>query len=482
MQGILSFLKRYRSKPTGERKGKGQSVVEFALVGVILFMFLMGIMDAARLLFTYSVVSNAAQEGVRFGVLRPRDLLGSTEATQIAQNATLTPTAVRHTYVDPQVVADNACSAFSKTRENAFGLTKSDIKVSAWYDAGDGTPIPINSATPGPLENAAIPGNRIVVEATYHFDFIVPYMSVFVPNGINVTMRSARTIMGRGDLPYNCTVNYTPAPTYTITSTPSPSATTTSTPLPTYTPTLTPTPVCGLDSTSMYACRASASSGGTQPWSAYVNVRGFQAGDTVTVALNGLNPVAMTCTAAGACSYTAGTAANRTDNVIFTYTPAGGRTCGPLSLLTTFDQINSCSVSTPTPTGTFTPTVTRTPTITLTPTITVTPTPTVVCPLSALASAVRSTSGGFTGKVQPRVTVKDGLGMPARGLSITATTGFGENITLSEISPGLYSGCSNNTYAGSTTVTFSIGGTTCSINWTSGSTVTTSDGTIASCP
>src|SRR5436309_12736297 len=94
-------------------KTKGQSLVEFALVSVILFAFLMGIMDAGRLLLTYSAVSNAAQEGSRYAVLRPRDVLNVSEATQIAQNATRTPTALRHTYVPTQVVADGSCSSFS---------------------------------------------------------------------------------------------------------------------------------------------------------------------------------------------------------------------------------------------------------------------------------------------------------------------------------------------------------------------------------
>src|SRR5947207_15375104 len=69
-----------------------QSLVEFALVGVILFSFLMGIIDGARLLYAYSVVSNAAQEGVRYGVIRPRDVLGPADATAVAQNMTQTPT------------------------------------------------------------------------------------------------------------------------------------------------------------------------------------------------------------------------------------------------------------------------------------------------------------------------------------------------------------------------------------------------------
>ena len=104
-------------------------------------------------------------------------------------------------------------------------MNASGVNVAAWYDDGDGTPVPVTQDSD--LDTVAVPGNRAVVEATYHFDFIVPYMKIFVPNGIDVTIRSARTIMSAGDDPtYNCTVNYTPAPTYT--------------PSPTYTPTTHP--------------------------------------------------------------------------------------------------------------------------------------------------------------------------------------------------------------------------------------------------
>ncbi|MFL5733931.1 MAG: TadE/TadG family type IV pilus assembly protein [Chloroflexia bacterium] len=246
------------------RNGRsGQSLVEFALVGVILFSFLLGIIDAGRLLFTYSVVSNAAQEGTHYGVIRPRDVLGPTDATAVAANLTRTPTADRHSYLQPQVVAtDTACNIVGKTRESIYGLTAANVNVAAWYDDGSGTPyaVPTSSATPY-LDIAAVPGNRVVVEATYHFDFIVPYFQLFMPNGINVKMRSARTILNRGDSTSNCTVNYTPAPSYTPSSTPTrtytptntrtntptvtvtgtpPTATNTSTP--TNTPTITPTP------------------------------------------------------------------------------------------------------------------------------------------------------------------------------------------------------------------------------------------------
>ena len=289
---LNNLLSNWRLRRTQK---PGQSLVEFGLISVILFAFLTGIIDVGRLLLTYSVVSNAAQEGTRYAEVRPRDVMGPTDATAVAANITLTPVADRHAYTQAQVVTDDAsCSIFAKSRERAFGVTQSAIKVAVWYDRGDDTPIPIPATTATPyLETAAVPGNRVVVETSYHFDFIVPYMSIFIPNGINVKMRAARTIMGTGDAPNNCTVNYTPAPTYT------PSATFTSTSTATATP--TPTPACALLTATSGACRLRSDNQPSQ-WQTWINIMGYVPGDQVTVSTNGVSYL-MTCTTTGYCTY-----------------------------------------------------------------------------------------------------------------------------------------------------------------------------------
>src|SRR5437868_3960503 len=109
LRNLKSTLKQHaEEKP-------GQSLVEFAFVGIILFGMLMGIMDAGRLLFTYSAVSNAAQEGTHFAIIRPRDVFVAADATQEAANATRTPTALRVKYIPQQVVSDASCNAFTKS-------------------------------------------------------------------------------------------------------------------------------------------------------------------------------------------------------------------------------------------------------------------------------------------------------------------------------------------------------------------------------
>jgi len=55
---------------------KGQALVEFSLVTVLLFTLLIGIADFTRLYFTYSSMNNAAREGTRYGIVNPNDTEG----------------------------------------------------------------------------------------------------------------------------------------------------------------------------------------------------------------------------------------------------------------------------------------------------------------------------------------------------------------------------------------------------------------------
>jgi Flp pilus assembly protein TadG len=217
---------------------RGQSLVEFALISVFLFLFLLGIMEGSRLLFVYNVVSNAAQEGSRYGIVRPRDVISAPAATQTAL-------AGGRLYSGSQVVDTAGCNVTDKTREKVWGMNASEMDVAVWYDRGDSVPIVPNPATPVPYDTEAIiKGNRVVVEAAYRFEFITPLLAALAPDGIDVRMRSARTILQNGDTPPGpCDVSYTPpppppSPTAGATHTPGPSPTS----APSSTPTVTATP------------------------------------------------------------------------------------------------------------------------------------------------------------------------------------------------------------------------------------------------
>jgi len=51
------------------RKGRGQSLVEFALILPIFLLLIMGIIDAGRLVYTFNTVSNAARQGARIAIV-----------------------------------------------------------------------------------------------------------------------------------------------------------------------------------------------------------------------------------------------------------------------------------------------------------------------------------------------------------------------------------------------------------------------------
>src|SRR3954451_20440555 len=51
------------------RSGRGQALVEFALVLPILLLMIFGIVDAGRLIFTYNTISNAARDGARVAIV-----------------------------------------------------------------------------------------------------------------------------------------------------------------------------------------------------------------------------------------------------------------------------------------------------------------------------------------------------------------------------------------------------------------------------
>jgi Flp pilus assembly protein TadG len=219
---------------------RGQSLVEFALISAALFLLLVGIMEGARLLFVYSVVSNAAQEGSRYGMVRPRDVISRPAATQTAQ-------AGGRVYAPSQVVAAAGCNVTDKTRDKVWGINPQAMDVAVWYDKGDSVPIVPNYRTPVPYDTQQIvKGNRVIVETSYRFHFVTPLLSAFAQNGIDVRMRSARTMLQNGDTPpAPCAVSYTPPPppptsTPGPTNTPGPSPTATRTVAPS--PTLSPTP------------------------------------------------------------------------------------------------------------------------------------------------------------------------------------------------------------------------------------------------
>ncbi len=62
-----------------QRPTRGQALVEFALIAVLLLLLMAGTVDVARLVTAYTYLNNAAQEGAVYGAMRPTDVTGITQ-------------------------------------------------------------------------------------------------------------------------------------------------------------------------------------------------------------------------------------------------------------------------------------------------------------------------------------------------------------------------------------------------------------------
>jgi len=140
-----------------ERRRLGQALVEFAIVLPILLLVLLGIIEFARVFFIYTNLFNAAREGVRYGIVQPRDLTGVYQ--HVYEKVTLVPT--------------------------------DDVALQVWYDRGPGTSIFTDTSS-------LVVGDRIVVDLQHDVYFITP---LFQPLGgpLSLHTRAARTIQSLGD-------------------------------------------------------------------------------------------------------------------------------------------------------------------------------------------------------------------------------------------------------------------------------------------
>lgn len=110
-----------------QKLSRGQSLVEFALIIPLFLLIVVGTLDIGRLIYTYSVMHNAAREGARYGAVHPCDDNGITTAAERLTSGLNGPLAV------------------SVTRENMDSLAES----------------------------------RIIVRVDYSFDLITPLVGVF---------------------------------------------------------------------------------------------------------------------------------------------------------------------------------------------------------------------------------------------------------------------------------------------------------------
>src|SRR6478735_2610122 len=70
-EGNLMQYPRFSRRTALRRAAPAQSMVEFALVAMVLFLMLFGIFEISRLVFTINSVNNGAREGSHYAALHP---------------------------------------------------------------------------------------------------------------------------------------------------------------------------------------------------------------------------------------------------------------------------------------------------------------------------------------------------------------------------------------------------------------------------
>jgi len=67
------MIDRFRLRPADRERSIGQALVEFALVAPMLFVLILGTIEAGRFIFFYEVMNNATREGARYAIVHGAD-------------------------------------------------------------------------------------------------------------------------------------------------------------------------------------------------------------------------------------------------------------------------------------------------------------------------------------------------------------------------------------------------------------------------
>lgn len=133
----------------GRRMERGSTLVEFALVLIVLLLMMFGIMDFARALYTYHFVANVAREGTRYAIVRGANCNAALSGCQAEASGSVPP--------------------YIRGLSTGIGIDPSLISVTATWPGA-----PANSSTDCSINDQA--GCLVQVQVTYPFKFIFPLM------------------------------------------------------------------------------------------------------------------------------------------------------------------------------------------------------------------------------------------------------------------------------------------------------------------
>lgn len=157
------------------RKTRGQSLVEMALVLPILLLLVLTFIDLARGVYYYSTLGNAVREGARYASVRKLD----TSTVRAEVESVVKGYSIR---VAPDAV--NVCPYDGTTICNAIPLYQEMFS--------DPDKLKICVENPGTAEEEIV---CVVVEGEYEFDPITPFLARILGSGNTITLTSESSML-----------------------------------------------------------------------------------------------------------------------------------------------------------------------------------------------------------------------------------------------------------------------------------------------
>ncbi len=149
---------------------RGQSLVEFSLVLMPLFIIVLAIIQFGFIFNAYVTLTNATREGARNGTVYVYDAGMSKAQNDLARNE----------FIKTSTLA--SMNLLSKTSPN-FATTGTWTQSGNTYTNGD---LVVSYLLPaGTTDTDARVGYQITVRATYHQDLVIPLIPQFLPKDMN---------------------------------------------------------------------------------------------------------------------------------------------------------------------------------------------------------------------------------------------------------------------------------------------------------
>jgi Flp pilus assembly protein TadG len=175
----LELSQTRRGRGRIHRAERGQSLVEFSLILMPLFLILLGIIQFGFIFNTYVTMTNAARDSARLGTVYVYDRTLTKAQNDLARNNS----------IKTQILL--SMNGLSQT-------TPRFTTGSTWTQSGltftNGDLVITYEVPSGVTDSDPRTGERITVNATYHQDLVIPLISALLPKDTNGRMGLGGTV------------------------------------------------------------------------------------------------------------------------------------------------------------------------------------------------------------------------------------------------------------------------------------------------